>query len=89
MEVEASVSRPEMELTASSIFWVTSVSTSSGEAPLRRVVMVTDGDVDLGELIEAELEVASGADDDDGEREDGGEDRAPDAEADEPVHGGA
>ncbi len=43
LELERSSSMPEMVLTAPSILSVMSVSTSSGAAPSRRVVMTTNG----------------------------------------------
>ena len=50
VEVDVSVSRPLTVLTASSIFWVTSVSTASGDAPGYGVTIVISGKSTLGNL---------------------------------------
>ena len=50
VEVEVRVSRPLTVLTASSTFWVTSVSTAPGEAPGYGVTIVTSGKSTLGNL---------------------------------------
>ena len=64
LEVERSSSMPLMVLTAPSILSVISVSTSSGAAPFAVRRHDDGGEVDLGELVDAEREVAEGADDD-------------------------
>ncbi len=50
VETEVSVSRPETVLTASSTFWVTSVSTAPGDAPGYGVTIVISGKSTLGNL---------------------------------------
>ena len=79
---------PLMVLTASSILSVTSVSTCSGAAPGRRVVTRMVGEVDLRELVDAELGEGEAADHRQRQDEDRREDRPANAESGEPLHDG-
>ena len=71
------MSRPLTVLTASSIFWVTSVSTAPGDAPGYGVTIVTSGKSTLGNLSTPRLLVADDADDDEHGDQHDREDRPP------------
>ena len=88
VEIERSSSMPLMVLTASSILSVTSVSTASGDAPGYGVTMVTSGKSTFGNWSTPSLLVADEPDDDEHEIRTDREDRAPDADVGEPLHGG-
>ena len=85
-EVERSSSMPLIVLTASSILSVTSVSICSGAAPGCTVVTTIGGEVDLRELVDAQLREREQPDDGERQDQDGREDRTLDAQGGEPLH---
>jgi hypothetical protein len=77
---------PAMELTPSSTFLVTSLSTISGEAPGYSVCDHDHREVDVGELVDLQALVARTAQHHDGQHDHGGEHGILQADAGEP-HG--